>query len=251
MKSNEQFARKCISNIPRLKNRPFRMVLVVKRTVMVMSIKSADEVPLQSFFNSFQQFLINHDILATPVMGIEGDLFVNFDLFQFQAGLYANTSVVDFLTSVTGEFYHHQLVDNGFPGYTQGSKKQLDDDIIMRRLPVPLKHLRSGGEVTMKLRRYIPGPTGLNDGHTYHTTPWAAWGTGKDNHSLADLINEKHVVIIADQQYPDQLNGPTIGHRDLSFALTIAEFLDYAERRHLDVSSVDFDGRFTIKRKLG
>lgn len=252
MKTNEQFARKCISNIPRLRNRTFRMVFTVKRTVRVMDIKPASDDQLKNFFETFQWFLIDNDLLATPVMGADNDLFVNFNLFQFHTGNYAHVAPVDFMAGLFEEFYSHPLVVHGMPTQPLTTDTPLDDDTILRRLPVPMKYLRTGGEAAMKVRRYIPGPTGFNQRHTYHTTAWSGWGRDSDNargFSLANLADEKELVVIMDHKYPGSVDNPTWGDRDLSFALTIPEFLAYAERKRLEISPVSFDGVFSIKRK--
>lgn len=250
MKSNEQFARKCISNIPRLRNRAFRMVFTVKRTVRAMNIKPATDAQLKNFFETFQWFLIDNDLLATPVMGTDDDIFVNFNLFQFTVGNYANVPPVDFMTQLFEEFYSHPLVDNGYPVTALTSGDQLDDDTIMRRLPMPMKHLLSGGGATMKVRRYVPGPTGFNQRHTYHTLTWSCFGrengTGPN---LAELVNDKDIVVIMDHKYPAPMNHETAGHRDLSFGLTVAEFLAYAERKNIEISSVSYNGLFIIKKR--
>lgn len=251
MKTNEQFARKCISSLPRLSNRAFRMVFTVKRTVRVLHIKPAPEVQLKNFFETFQWFLIDNDLLATPVMGADDDLFVNFNPFQFNAGHYSHAAPVDFLTGLFEEFYNHPLVDNGMPVQTKAPDEPMDDDYILRRLPVPMKHLRYGGEVTMKVRRYVPGPTGFNIRHMYHTIPWSSWGRESDSgNTLASLIDEKGLVVIMNYKRPTPLDTPTSGHRDLTFALTVAEFIAYAERKHLDISKVGVEGDFAIKRKV-
>lgn len=249
MKSNEQFARKCISHASRLINRRFRIVFVVKRALRYIEIKPASTEELNIFFNTMQCFLIDNDLLATPVIGDDGDLFINFSSFQFQVGNYSQAAPADFLESVVGEFHHHRIVESFLPpdGF---SKSPFDDESITRRLPMPLKHLRDGGEIIMHVRRVIRGPVNFNANRVYHTVNWSSWGMDHQGVvSLTDLVNDDGIVVAIETKYPDSLDMAKHGPRNITFALTVEEFLGYAERKSLLFSAVNIDGGFTVTRK--
>lgn len=247
MKSNEQFARKCLSNLPRLRGRNFRIVLVAKRTVRPMHIKSSSEEQLIAFFNLFQSFMIDNDLLATPTMGEEDDLFVTFAPFQFHVGNYAHAAPVDFLEAIVSEFYFHSLVgENAYANTVKSANIDLDEEIT-RRLQVPLLELRRGGVIPMQVRRYIPGPRGFNKSSKYHTTSWASWGRETAGETtLMDLEKEPHLVVVVKPWAAK--NDPKHGRDDLRYALSIPEFLAYAERKNLSTGPVSWEGDFTISR---
>lgn len=243
MKSNQQFARKCISNIPRFRDRRFRIVLVALRDLKVIDIKPSSEEQLTVYFKQIESFLIDHDLIATPIMGEAGDLFVNFATFQFKAGLYGKTASSEFLTAAECELSRSSVVDGLYSGL--GTASPINDEEISRQLGIRLRELIKGCAQQLAIRAFIPGPKGFNDRHRYHTIGWSRFGL---NHSGEVKVND---LVDTDLLVANPTPGREImpfGGPNIIFALPVKDFLAYATRKGLAMTAVSLDGVFEIMR---
>lgn len=245
MKSNEQFLRKCVSNLPRLKNRDFNIVFVVKKVIKVMNIRPSTEEQLTNLFTSIQSFLIDHELIAIPMMGEGGDLFVQFDKFHFEAGPYSLTAPRDFLESVYSKFCFHPTVESLFP--PARDPKTLSDQDLLRKMGISYRELKRPEGVIVRIRRYVPGPRGFNDTYQYHTAPWTAGLCGNDDRDIRTFLDVKDVVVVneGDAAYCTESRGV-----DVIFGLPVARFIELCESLKLEISPVNTWGGFTIKHKF-
>lgn len=244
MKSNEQFSRKCVSNLPRLKGREFSIVFTAKRVIKLMNIKSSSEEQLTNLFAQIQSFLIDYELIAVPVMGTNGDLFINFDEFHFAAGAYSSTPPRDFLEAVYAKFYTHPVVEDDFPSVRDA--KLLDGHSLLRRMGINMREVRRDEGALLTIRRYIPGPRGFNDMYKYHTTGWNGSLLGTDKFTLDDFKGQDVVVVNADLNA--QMSGSRMGV-DIMFCLPIERFQELCEEFNFEVSEVNVWGGFAIKLK--
>lgn len=243
MKSNQQFARKCISNLPRFRDRRFRIVLVALRDLKVLDIKPSSEEQLTAFFKQIESFLIDYDLIATPIMGEAGDLFVNFATFQFKAGLYGKTPSSEFLTAAEATLSCSSVVDGIYMGL--GPATPINDEEIGRQLRINMRELRKGGTMQLAIRAYIPGPKGFSDRHRYHTIGWSSFSLNRPGEvKVSDLIDTDLLVA---NPTPGREIMP-FGGPNVIFALPVKDFLAYATRKGLAMTAVSLDGVFEIMR---
>jgi hypothetical protein len=245
MKSNEQFLRKCVSNLPRLKGRDFNVVFAAKKMIKVMNIRPSTEEQLTNLFTSIQSFLIDHELIAIPMMGEDGDLFVQFDKFHFEVGPYSLTAPRDFLESVYSKFCFHPTVESLFP--PTRDPKTLGNQELLGKMGIQYRQLKHPEGVIVRIRRYVPGPRGFNDTYQYHTTPWTAGLCDNDDRDIHTFLDVKDVVVVNE--------GGGVYHNeprsiDITFGLPVARFLEICESLKLEISPVNTWGGFTIKHKF-
>lgn len=243
MKSNTQFARKCISNLPRFEHREFNIVFTIDRTVKVLTVRPYSKEKLTKLFENMQQFFIDHDLLVTTVMGTSDDLFVDFSRFQFNLGIYRGTGHRDFLESVYGQFYQYTPDQDSINRNLLRQSGKDDDETIARKLHLAARGLWSSEGQGFLVRRYIPGPVGYNNLGQYHTTPWSM-GLNADNTTTLEALADQDLVIIRNTS-----EVANIGERDLVFAIPVQDFIDFTKRRGYRYDEVSYSGTFSIHPK--
>lgn len=243
MKSNQQFARKCISNMPRFRDRRFRIVLVALRDLKVIDIKPSSEEQLTIYFKQIEAFLIDYDLIATPIIGEAGDLFINFAIFQFKAGLYGKTSSSEFLIAAEAELSRSSVADSLYSSL--GASSPINDEEISRQLRINIRELRKGGTMQLAIRSFIPGPKGFSDRHRYHTIGWSSFSMNRPGEvKVSDLVDKD---LLVGNPTPGSEIMP-FGGPNVIFALPVADFLAYATRKGLAMTAVSLDGVFEVTR---
>lgn len=259
-KSNQSIARKCISFIPRLQRRPFKLVFTATGACRILDINSCPAEMLTPFFNKVQQFMVDYDIQGDVAMGRENDLFLTLDMFQFIGGFHAHTvSAVDMLDGFIAEFSHAVVVKSPLgeePIEYFRKPEPIDNTRFMmhciRMVGVQFKKIEEEGGQLFQLRRFVPGPPGTHERNWFYTV--GAFDMNTDlTTPLADRTDKDDLVVVSVHN-PRLRKGVSSGPYATT-AVTVTDFLKLVRLLNISRSDEQFNadvpdmsGNFWLRR---
>lgn len=256
-KSNQSIARKCISFIPRLQRRPFRLVITAVGVCRILDIGSCPSEMLMPFFNKVQQFMVDYDIQGDVTLGRENDLFLTLDMFQFMGGFHAHTvSAVDMLDGFVAAFAHAAVVRSPF-GDTpdEPPKPMLDQQFMMhaiRMLCVNFSKIDEEGGQLFQVRQFVPGPPGTQERNWFYTV--SAFSIDSDLTIPLHTRSDQDALVVVPTDNPRLRKGGSSGPYATT-ALTITDFLKLIralnasrEDEQFSISTPSLTGEFWLRK---